>query len=128
MNRTFGLGVLGFVIGGGIMGLLEFRSDLVPNLMADQVAGQKDASGNTDEQPLATSAGDANLVTSPSSTPKQPRGDDSLPAAITAEPPSGTSAEKSGALPARSTSVLDETNSEDESGSWSELTPGSRHL
>ncbi len=46
MNRSFGLGVIGFVIGGGIICVLEFRPDLIRTLMANEVAEQKDAPGN----------------------------------------------------------------------------------
>ena len=73
MNRSFVLGVLGFVIGGGIISLHEFRPDLIQNLMMDEGAEQTDASANTDDQPPATSVGDAKLVTAASSTTKQPR-------------------------------------------------------
>lgn len=117
VNRSFVLGVLGFVIGGGIICFLEFRPDIVQALMMNEVAEQKDAPGRADDQPPATSAGDAKLVTSASSTPEQPREDDSLPAVTSTETPHGTSAEENEDLPALSTSVRDETNSEDDSSS-----------
>jgi hypothetical protein len=106
---------LGFVIGGGIICLLEFRPDIVQDLMTNEVVEQKDASANTDDQPPVASAGDARLVTSASSTPKRPREDDSPPAATSTETPSGTSAEENEALATLSTSAPDETNSGDDS-------------
>lgn len=116
VNRSFGLGVIGFVIGGGIICVLEFRPDLIRTLMANKVAEQKDAPGNSDDQSPAASAGDAKPVTSASSTPRQPREDDSRPAATSTEPPPETNTGESAARLARSTSVSAQTNDENTSG------------
>ena len=125
MNRSFVLGVLGFVIGGGIISLHEFRPDLIQNLMMDEGAEQTDASANTDDQPPATSVGDAKLVTAASSTTKQPRQDNSLPAARSTAPPPETSAEKGEALRKLLPGGPDETNSQDDLGAAANRPPQS---